>query len=124
MLFFRWYFLKDPDLRRQFENIPDTPEGAKLSRFYMRWVDHEVLRQLWGNLYQIAPGVWRGNQPTLKRWHWLKEQGIRSVINFRGKSTKPHYRIEQETCAKLGMEVINVGGLGARVAPSKSCCYR
>jgi protein tyrosine phosphatase (PTP) superfamily phosphohydrolase (DUF442 family) len=120
MRFFKWYFGKDPQMRAAFENIPDTPEGADLARFYMRWVDHEVLRHVWSNLAQVAPGVWRGNQPTRKRWLWLKDQGIRTVVNFRGVSTKPHFRIEQDICAELGFELINVSGMGARVAPPRA----
>lgn len=124
MRFFKWYFGKDPELRAAFENIPDTPEGAELTRFYMRWVDHEVLRHVWSNLSQIAPGVWRGNHPTRKRWLWLKSQGIRTVINFRGISNKPHFRLEQDICAELGFELINVSGMGARSAPPKESLLR
>lgn len=119
MLFFRWYFLKDPELRAKFEHIPDTAEGRKLARFYMRWVDHEILRHWWSNLHEVAPGVWRGNQPTLKRWHWLRDQGVKTVVNFRGASHKPHYIVEKRICAELGMEMIDIGGLGARIAPPR-----
>ncbi|MGH1355457.1 MAG: fused DSP-PTPase phosphatase/NAD kinase-like protein [Thalassovita sp.] len=116
----KWFYHKDPELRAQVENIPDTPEGAKLARFYMRWIDHEVLRHVWTNLYEVAPGVWRGNHPTPKRWHWLHDQGIRTVLNFRGASGKPHYVSERKICAELGMNVIDVPGMGARLAPGKA----
>lgn len=124
MRFFKWYFRKDPALRAAFENIPDTPEGADLARFYMRWVDHEVLRHIWTNLFQIAPGVWRGNQPTLKGWHRLHQRGIRTVINFRGHSTKPHYVIERDICNTLGIQLIDVPGMGARNAPSQDALLK
>lgn len=119
MRFYRWFFRKDPELRVQVEHIPDTPEGADLARFYMRWVDHEILRHVWTNLYEIAPGVWRGNHPTMKRWHWLRDQRIRTILNFRGVSGRPHYLSEQKICAELGLNLIDVPGMGARIAPAK-----
>lgn len=39
------------------------------------------------NVGQVAPGLLRGEQPTAEGMHWLKEQGVRTVIDLtEGKS--------------------------------------
>ena len=39
------------------------------------WIDHEFLRVLYHNNFQIAPGVFRSNQPSEKRiLEWKKEK--------------------------------------------------
>lgn len=100
----------------RFDNLPDTPEGARKSTFYMRWLDHEALRIFWSNRYQVAPDVWRGNHPTPKGWRHLQKMGIKSVLNLRAESAKPFYQIEKRTCAALGFTLVSVP-LAARKAP-------
>lgn len=103
-------------IRRKFNVIPDSPENRRKARIYALYFDHELLRILWSNEYEIAPGVWRSNHPTRARFERLRDRGITRVINLRGAGESAHYMTEQETCAELGLELHSIG-LNARHAP-------
>jgi len=104
---------------RAFYNVaPDSPENRRKAQIYMLWFDHEVLRKRWTNLHQIAPGVFRSNQPTFERLKEFKAQGINNVVNLRGKSKAAHYLIEKKRCQALDLRLYNVS-LQARRAPEK-----
>jgi len=44
-----------------------SPQDRALAERYEMWLDHGFLRRIWTNFYQIAPGVFRSNQPNKKR---------------------------------------------------------
>ena len=105
-------------LRATYNVAPDSPENRRKAQIYMLWFDHEVLRKRWTNLHQIAPGVFRSNQPTFERLEAIKKQGICDIVNLRGKSEAAHYLIEKERCQALGLQMHNIS-LQARRAPEK-----
>lgn len=79
--------------------------------------DHAVLRALYDNSHEIAPGVFRSFQPSpahLARW---ARRGVRTVVNFRGDKPSAALFIEEEACAKLGLALVNFR-LFSREAPS------
>lgn len=110
-------------LHAYYDNLPDTPYGNMKSNFYINWLDHAILRSFWTNLAKIAPGVWRGNHPTPKRWETLKELGIKTVLNLRAVSAKPVYQTEVRICERLGFELVTVS-LSGGAAPEKECLFR
>ena len=66
-----------------------SSSNKKSAEKHAFWIDHEFLRVLYHNNFQIAPGVFRSNQPSEKRiLEWQKEKGIQSIINFRGESNQ------------------------------------
>lgn len=77
-----------------------------LWHFY--WTDHGWIRIWWWNLAQVAPGVWRSNQPSPRRLRRYRDLGIRTVVNLRGSSRHSHGRFEQSACERLGLELITV----------------
>lgn len=85
--------------------------------------DHAILRRPWTNLHRIAPGVWRGNQPTEARLARLKAEGLASVISLRGSGDKVPHRMEAAACARLGLPLYATA-LNARKAPSKEALLR
>ena len=102
---------------RAFYNVaPDSPENRRKAQIYMLWFDHEVLRKRWTNLHQIAPGVFRSNQPTFERLKTLKQQGIDDIVNLRGKSEAAHYLVEEDRCRSLGLRIHSIE-LNARSVP-------
>ncbi len=104
---------------RAFYNVaPDSPENRRKAQIYMLWFDHEVLRKRWTNLHQIAPGVFRSNQPTFERLEALKQQGIEDIVNLRGKSDAAHYLVEEDRCQSLGLRIHSIE-LNARSVPDK-----
>ncbi|MBT6506881.1 MAG: protein tyrosine phosphatase [Marinovum sp.] len=103
-------------LRATYNVAPDSPENRRKAQIYMLWFDHEVLRKRWTNLHQIAPGVFRSNQPTFERLKTLKKQGIDDIVNLRGKSEAAHYLVEEDRCRSLGLRIHSIE-LNARSVP-------
>ena len=83
---------RDPDAVKLFARPRQRADGGDLTAPGRRWramlhyhlVDHAILRHHWTNMDEVAPGVWRSNQPTHARFKALKAMGIRTVINLRG----------------------------------------
>lgn len=107
------------DLRKSFNTDLSTPENRRRAHIYNLWFDHAVLRGIWTNQFEIAPGVWRSNHPTHKRFAKLKAQGFKSILNLRGSGGAAHYLTEQESCAKLGLTLVDVRLNARNAAPRK-----
>lgn len=84
-----------------------TRKGRRLAWLHTHLVDHAWIRLIWTNMYLIAPGVWRSNQPGPSRFHRLQALGVRSIINLRGPSAFAVYLFEQESCAKHDIALYN-----------------
>lgn len=84
-----------------------TPEARKRARFHFNWVDHAILRKFWHNFYEIAPGVYRANQPSPERLAYYKSIGIKSILNLRGVGEHSNYLFEEEACENLGLNLTN-----------------
>lgn len=94
-------------LRASYNTDLSTPENRRRAHIYNLWFDHAVLRKVWTNFFPVAPGVYRSNQPTHKRFVKLKAMGIKSILNLRGAGGAAHYLVEEESCRKLGLTLIN-----------------
>lgn len=77
--------------------------------------DHGFLRIWWTNLEEIAPGVWRSNQPGPQRMAQYARMGIKSVLILRGSGEKAHFQLEQEAAARHSIK-LHVLGIHARKA--------
>ena len=103
-------------LRASYNTDLSTPENRRRAQIYNLWFDHAILRKFWTNMHMIAPEVYRSNQPTHARFVKLKAMGIRSILNLRGDGGAAHYLVEEESCSRLGLTLINVT-MQARSAP-------
>ena len=83
----------------------------------MRWFDHELLRHVWTNEAEIAPGVRRSNQPTRARLARLRDRGVRTVLSLRSAGGAPHFSLVKH-CGELGLE-LHVIPLSSRHAPER-----
>ncbi|MBF9046055.1 protein tyrosine phosphatase [Rhodobacterales bacterium LSUCC0031] len=85
-----------------------TAKGRRRVLHFMRWHDHGILRSVWHNQHQIAPGVWRSNYPDAARIAKLSEMGLAHIITLRGDTTTPWLLLEQEACARhaIGLHAI------------------
>ncbi len=106
------------NLRASYNVDLSTPENRRKAHIYNLWFDHAVLRKFWTNFYEVAPGVYRSNQPTHERFVKLKEKGFKTVLNLRGAAGAAHFLVEQESCQELGLTLVNVT-LHARFAAPK-----
>jgi protein tyrosine/serine phosphatase len=95
-----------------------TEEDRRRSLAYVAWIDHGILRALWHNFHEIAPGVFRSNHPDHRRLTRYAARGIRTVLTFRGEVTKPFHRLEEESCAALGLDLHRIR-MTARDAPRR-----
>lgn len=105
-------------LSERFGTDISTPAARRAARKHYQWVDHGFLRILWRNFHQIAPGVYRSNQPSDGQLRAIHDKvGLHSVLNLRGESRQSFYLFEAEVCEKLGLELVSLP-LSARQAPS------
>jgi uncharacterized protein (TIGR01244 family) len=99
--------------------IADLTRPSNRRRAYLDMMafDHGFLRLWWRNLHEIAPDVWRSNQPSPDQVADLGRRGIRTIINLRGPSRWGSYFLEQEACARAGIEMIDTR-LYSRMPPT------
>ena len=96
------------DFSRSFGTDISTPAARRQAKWHFYLSDHGFLRGLWTNLFQIAPGVWRSNQPSVGRLKRYKRMGIKTILNLRGEDKFSFYLFEQETCEALGLDLIDL----------------
>ncbi len=104
-------------LRYAFGDDISDPAARRWSVLHYNLFDHAFLRSFWTNFYQIAPGVYRSNQPTHARFKRYAAMGIRSVINLRGPDPRAHYLFEAESCERLGLTLVNAKLWARNAAP-------
>ncbi len=107
-------------LRASYNTDLSTPENRRRADIYNLWFDHAVLRKVWTNFFQVAPGVYRSNQPTHERFVRLKAKGFRSVLNLRGAAGAAHYLVEEESCRALGLSLVNCSLQARDAAPPET----
>ncbi len=116
---FDWWKMLEGRMDRTMGKDISTPAARRRAKYHYHFIDHGVLRVWWSNLFQIAPGVWRSNQPSQGKLRKYKEMGIDTVINLRGKTGRSPYLFEEESCRELGIKMIN-HKLSARSLARKS----
>lgn len=100
-----------------------TPAARRAARRHFHLVDHAFLRILWTNLGQVAPGVWRSNQPGPKRVARYRDMGIRAIISLRGPRRQSFTLFEEEACETAGI-TLHIARLGARsLAPASDVLH-
>lgn len=104
-------------LRTSWGNDISTPALRRQALWHFQLFDHAFLRVLWTNFAEVAPGVYRSNQPDHARLARLKEMGIRTIVNLRGAHRQSHYLFERESCAALGLGMVDVQLHARRAAP-------
>ncbi|MEP4197827.1 MAG: protein tyrosine phosphatase [Aliishimia sp.] len=97
----------------------DDKASRQRAQWHFLFFDHAILRTIWHNFAEVAPGVFRANHPSPKRLAYYVRNGISTIVNLRGPSDAPHYLLELDACRKLGLTLLDVPGLTARDAPSR-----
>ncbi|MCE0507216.1 tyrosine-protein phosphatase [Roseivivax sp. GX 12232] len=105
-------------LMRSFGRDISTPMQRALAHVHFSLFDHAILRGFWTNFYEIAPGVFRSNHPTHRRFRRFRQRGIKTVVNLRGPDKYSFYLFEKEICDELGLKLIDAK-LWARQASSR-----
>ncbi len=104
-----WTRVEDAErrFRRSWGRDVTSSHGRRWARLHYHLFDHAFLRIFWHNFWPVAPGVWRSNQPTHRRFEKYKAMGIRTVVNLRGEDKGAHYQFERESCEALGLKLVN-----------------
>lgn len=105
-------------IRAHYNVDPDIPGNERRAWVYNNFFDHAFLRTVWTNFYEIAPGVYRSNQPGHARLEKIRDRGITTVLTLRGKSEAAHYLTEAQSCRKLGL-TLEATSLHARSAATR-----
>lgn len=109
---------KERAFARSFGDDISTPWKRLTSMLHFQFMDHAVLRHLWTNFDQVADGVYRSNQPDMRRLRNMKKRGIKTILNLRGEGRNAHYLFEKENCEKLGLTLVS-RPFNARSAPGR-----
>ena len=109
---------KEQAFRNSFGQDITDPAERRRSQWHLDWLDHGILRRRWHNFAKVAPGVYRSNHPDHRRFKAYAEMGIKTVLNLRGQALQPHHLFEVESCAALGLTLVNVQ-MAARRAPDR-----
>jgi protein tyrosine/serine phosphatase len=104
-------------LRTSWGDDISTPALRRQALWHFHLFDHAWLRLLWTNFDEVAPGVYRSNQPDHARLEKLRDMGIRTIVNLRGTPRQSHYLFEEESCAALGLAMVNLHLHARRAAP-------
>ena len=84
--------------------------------------DHGFLRLYWHNEHEIAPGMWRCNQPSPGRIRIAADRGIKTIIKLRGPRADGGWRLEAEACATYGLTLMDFTAR-SRAAPDKQMLH-
>lgn len=95
-----------------------TPAGRRRAWWSVQLIDHAFLRVFWHNFHEVAPGIYRSNQPDARRFERYKALGIRSVVSLRGGADTAVMAFQQETCARLGLPIHMVPMSARGLAPA------
>ena len=69
--------------------------------------DHGCLREIYCNIRRVDGQMWRAAQPRPKHLRWAKRQGIKTVLNLRGRRDNcGSYLVEREVCHELGLTLV------------------
>lgn len=96
----------------------DTVWKRTLAYLDLVFVDHGFFRAIYQGFYQVAPDVYRSNQPAPPHFNRLERKGVKTIINLRGVRDCGSYALEREQCARRGITLIDFP-LGSREGPSK-----
>lgn len=95
------------DIQSSWEGGLSTPKKRAFANIDAHLGDHAFLRIFWRNLHEIAPNVWRSNQPSPKQIQRLSDMGIKTIINLRGPSRWGSYALEKEACKRCGITLVD-----------------
>jgi protein tyrosine/serine phosphatase len=71
-------------------------------------VDLGLLRAPVNRPVEVAPGVWRSNQPTPFRLNALARKGFKTVLNLRGEGRSGAFYLEQYYAEHTGLQLISL----------------
>ncbi len=84
----------------------------------MLFVDHGIFRVIYPNRHRLGERAWRSAQPTPHQIRALARRGLRTIVNLRGERVCGSYWLEQATCERKGIKLVNFS-VKSRAAPTR-----
>ncbi|MBB5223272.1 protein tyrosine/serine phosphatase [Amaricoccus macauensis] len=97
----------------------DSPRARRDATIDMLVFDHGLIRTLWHNEAEVAPGVWRSNQPDPRAIRGLAARDFRAILNLRGATEYGSYLLEADASRAAGIKLVDFK-LSSRVLPSRA----
>lgn len=97
----------------------DAPGARRAAAIDMLVFDHGLIRKVWHNEAEVAPGVWRSNQPDPETIRRLGARGFRAILNLRGRTEWGSYLLERDACRAAGIALHDIK-LAARRPPTRA----
>lgn len=91
--------------------------GPAVNYLDLQLIDYGLIREVYPNLHQVTDRIWRSAQPAPRHLRAAAARGVRTVINLRGALPHGAYWLEQQACARLGLELVDIK-LKSRAAPT------
>lgn len=105
-------------LKNSFTHRVDTPEERASAEKYLKWLDAGFLRIKWRNQWEIAPGVYRSNNPNPARFKELEPLGLKTIVDLRNDSNRSPSQLVAWECGERGITYLN-RPFSQREAPSR-----
>lgn len=81
-------------------------------------VDHGIFRLAYLNRHRLGRSAWRSAQPAPHQIARLARLGVRTIVNLRGERYCGSYWLEQQACARHGIELVDYQ-VRSRAAPTR-----
>ena len=81
-------------------------------------IDHGLFRLIYVNRHRLSHEAWRSAQPAPHHIRAFKRRGGRTIVNLRGERLCGSYWLEQATCERKGVKLVNFQ-LKSRAAPTR-----
>ncbi len=104
------------------ENQLGTRWGRFKTYLDLLFVDHAIFRVSWTNFSRVGGQLYRSNNPMQRHIRSAARMGIRTLVNLRGENPSSWYYLEEEACARYGVELVNFP-VKSRDAPSKELIH-
>lgn len=97
------------DLPSLSDAAPPTRGLARVRAYADMWLkDHGFIRDLYFNLHRISDKAWRSAQPGPRQIGRVRDLGIRTIVNLRGRrDTCGSYILEREAAAAAGLTLVD-----------------
>ena len=95
-------------VRNSFGRDISSRSGRFWAYIHFHLMDHAFLRILWSNFHKVSDNAYRASQPSPTDLRSYKNKGIKAVLNLRGFTQQSYALFEEESCKKLGLELVSV----------------
>ena len=95
-------------VRTSFGRDISSISGRFWAHIHFHLMDHAFLRVFWNNFHHVCDEVYRANQPSPAHLKSYRDKGIKAVLNLRGFAQQSYALFEEDSCKKLGLELISV----------------